>query len=176
MSAPVLVAYASKYGSTQEVGEAIAETLRGCGLEANCQDVREVRSLDPYGAVILGAPLFIGSWYKPALQFLSRQRAALAGRPVAIFALGPLSREEKEVQGARQQLDKNLAKVSWLAPVAVALFAGKYDPATLRFPDNLLAMPAPSPLHGRPASDERDWDTIRAWAAGVAGQLGATRG
>jgi menaquinone-dependent protoporphyrinogen oxidase len=167
MSAKVLVAYGTKYGSTQEVAEAIAETLRGCGLAVECLPAGKVSSLDGYAAVVLGAPLYIGAWHKDALKFLSRQQAALAGKPVAIFGLGPVSADEKERQGSLEQLNKVLAKFPWLKPVAVEMFAGKYNPARLRFPDNLLgALPA-SPLHNVPARDSRDWAAIRGWAAGL---------
>ena len=35
MSSLVLAGYATRYGSTQEVAEAVAATLRECGLEVN---------------------------------------------------------------------------------------------------------------------------------------------
>jgi menaquinone-dependent protoporphyrinogen oxidase len=59
MSALVLVGYATRYGSTQQVAEAIAATLRECGLAVDNQPMREVRTLKGYGAVVLGAPLFV---------------------------------------------------------------------------------------------------------------------
>lgn len=54
-------------------------------------------------------------------------------------------------------LDKELCKFPWLAPVTVELFGGKYDPNRLHFPDSLIASLPPSPLHGAPPSDVRDW-------------------
>lgn len=56
-----------------------------------------------------------------------------------------------------------LAKLPWLKPLAVEVFAGKLDPAKLRFPDSLLTMLPASPLHGMPATDARDWAAIRTW-------------
>jgi menaquinone-dependent protoporphyrinogen oxidase len=82
---------------------------------------------------------------------------------VAVFALGPVSREE-DLEQARGQLDGALAKLAWLRPVAAAMFAGKYDPTRLRLADRLVAMLPASPLHGIPARDDRDWEAIRAWA------------
>ena len=45
MSASVLVAYATRYGSTQEVAEAVAATLRERGLEVDVQPMRKVSGL-----------------------------------------------------------------------------------------------------------------------------------
>lgn len=166
MSDPVLVAYATKYGSTQEIAEAVTATLRESGLEADIQPMREVRTIAGYSAVVMGAPLYMFRWHKDALRFLSRHHEALMERPVAIFALGPFNDDEKEWQEVRAQLDKELAKFPWLAPVAVEIFGGKFDPATLRFPLNLL--PA---LKQMPATDIRDWTAIRAWASSLVVKL-----
>ncbi len=166
MSDSVLVAYATQYGSTQEVAEAVASTLRERGLAVDIQPMRDVRSLEQYRAVVLGAPLYLFHWHKDALHFLARHREALTQRPVAIFALGPIHTEEKEFQGAREQLDKELAKFPWLRPEAIAIFGGKFDPQKLTFPHNLV--PA---LKNMPASDIRDWTAIRAWASDLAAQV-----
>jgi menaquinone-dependent protoporphyrinogen oxidase len=166
MSASILVAYATRYGSTQEVAEAVAATLRERGLEVDIRPMRQVRILNQYGAVVLGAPLYMFHWHKDALQFLARHREALLSRPVAIFALGPFHAEEKEFQGSREQLNKELAKFPWLTPAAIAIFGGKFDPQKLTFPHNLI--PA---LKNMPASDVRDWTAISAWANDLAAQF-----
>jgi len=166
MSASVLVAYASRYGSTQEVAEAVAATLRERELEVDSQPMREVRTLERYSAVVLGTAIYIFRLHKDARRFLSRYREALTERPVAIFAMGPFHNDEKEWQSVREQLDKELAQFPWLTPVAREIFGGKFDPANLRLPYNLL--PA---LKGMPASDIRDWAAIRAWASNLAPML-----
>ena len=163
MSASILVGYATRYGSTQEVAEVVTATLRDSGLEVDIQPMRDVRTLAGYSAVVLGAPLFMFRWHKDALSFLLRYRKALTERPVAVFALGPTHDpyDEKEWQDSRAQLDKELAKFPWFTPVALEMFGGKYDPAYLRFPVNLLA-------GKEPASDIRDRTAIRAWASNLA--------
>jgi menaquinone-dependent protoporphyrinogen oxidase len=170
MSDVVLVTYATRYGSTQEVAEQIAETLREQGLEASVQPARQVQSLEGYRAIVLGAPLYIGSWLKDAQRFLANHQAALANLPVAVFTLGP-TRPDEDVAPVRDQLDKQMSKYPWLKPVATELFGGKYDPTKLKFPVNLLAALPASPLHQAPASDMRDWDAIRAWASDLATKL-----
>lgn len=171
MQTKVLVAYASRYGSTQEVAETIAATMRESGLVVDLKPMKEVKSLENYAAVVLGAPLYMLHWHKDARGFLSRHREALTKRPVAIFALGPLNDEEKEWREMRSQLDKELAKFLWLTPIAIEIFGGKFDPEKLRFPDNLIARLPASPLHNMPASDMRDWTEIRTWGNNLAAQF-----
>jgi menaquinone-dependent protoporphyrinogen oxidase len=171
MSSTVLIAYATRYGATQEVAETVAAALRESGLAVDIQPMRAVRTLEGYRALVLGAPLYIGHWHKDAQRFLARHREALMSRPVALFTLGPTHPDEQEWAGVHAQLEQELAKYPWLQPVALELFGGKYDPAQLRFPDSVLARLPASPLHQRPASDVRDWTAIRTWANSLAAQL-----
>jgi menaquinone-dependent protoporphyrinogen oxidase len=166
VSPVVLVGYASGYGSTQEVAEAVAETLGECGIAVDLQLMRDVRTLAGYQAVVLGAPLFMFHWHKDALHFLSRHRESLVERPVAVFALGPVHEphDEEEWQSSSAQLDKELAKYPWFKPVSIEMFGGKYDPEKLRFPIKMFA-------GKEPASDLRDWEAIRLWASSLPAQL-----
>jgi menaquinone-dependent protoporphyrinogen oxidase len=59
---------------------------------------------------VLDAPFYMGRWHKDAQRFLVEHREALTQRPVAIFALGPLSADEQEILESRDQLDKELEK------------------------------------------------------------------
>ncbi len=166
MASSLLLAYATSYGSTQEVAQCVAETLRGAGYRVDLQPAKQVRSVSEYDAVILGAPLYMFRWHADAKRFLSRHRKALDYLPVAIFALGPFHNKEEELTSAREQLDKELAKYAWLKPAVVHVFPGKFHPAGLRFPYNLI--PA---LKNIPPSDERDWPAIQAWAIEVGSTL-----
>ena len=163
MSDTILITYASRYGSTQEVAEKIAVTLSESGLTVDVQPARQVKTLQGYRAIVLGTPLYIGSWLKDAHRFLKRHQAALEKLPVAIFSLGPTHGEDP-IPTVRPQMDKELAKYPWLKPVSTELFGGQYDPDKLRFPDTLLGKVPASPLYEAPASDLRDWDAIRNWA------------
>lgn len=167
MSDKVLVTYATKYGSTGEVAEIVAETLRAKGLAVDCQPVGKVRTLESYGAVVLGAPLYIGRLLGDAQRFLVHHQAALSQRAVAVFALGPTENRDEDWKDTRGQFDQELAKIAWLKPAATELFGGKLDPARLRFPDSLLTLLPASPLYHAQPSDARDWAAIRAWADGL---------
>ncbi|MBN2559628.1 MAG: flavodoxin domain-containing protein [Phycisphaerae bacterium] len=168
MTDSILVAYATSYGSTQEVAGAVGAALREAGLEVDVQPARKVRDLSGYGAVVLGAPLYMFRLHRDARSFLSRHGKALRQLPFAVFALGPFNDEEKEWQGAREQLDKELAKFPDLSPAARVVFGGRFDPAQLRPPWSLL--PA---LKGLPPSDIRDWAAVRSWAGELPAALRA---
>ncbi len=81
---------------------------------------------------------------------------------MVIFALGPLSASVAAKRNSRRQLDSELAKYSWLKPVAVEIFAGKYDPSKpgLGFFERFI-----------PASDHCNWEAIRVWADALPVQL-----
>jgi menaquinone-dependent protoporphyrinogen oxidase len=97
----ILLAYASRFGSTQEVAETIATTLRENGLDVDLQPMQEVKSLDRYDAVVVGAAIYNAKWNVLAHQFVSRYQDALAQLPVAIFTLGPLSASEAAKRNSR---------------------------------------------------------------------------
>lgn len=159
----LLVTYASKRGSTQEVAEAIAERLRSHGLQIELRPAAEVDRLEDYAGVVLGGALYTGRLHKDARRFLRRHRDRLASLPFAVFAMGPKTLAEAELASSRAQLDRALAEVPDIEPVSVAIFGGAVDPAKLRFPFNRM-----------PATDARDWSAIRAWADEVASLLVAS--
>ena len=101
MSQPILVAYATKRESTHEVADAVAARLRELGHEVDVRPAAEVGTLEPYGAVVLGGALYAGRWHRDARRFLAKHRDELARIPVAVFAMGPLKLEPKDVEGSR---------------------------------------------------------------------------
>jgi len=166
MTGKTLVGYATKYGSTQEVANFIADVLRETGVDVDLRELREVKSLEGYDAVVMGAPFYMFKWLKDARKFLSRHQGALRAMPVAVFALGPTDASETPENNPEvfEQLNKALAEFPWLEPVDQALLGGKLDPAKLKFPMSLF-------MGKMPVSDIRDWDRIRVWAEGVRKKL-----
>lgn len=167
--ASVLVAYATKYGSTKEVAEAVAEQLRSHGLTVEVQPAGEVTSVDGYSAIVLGAAFYYFHMLRDAHRFLKHNRKALAQVPVAVFGMGPFEDKPEDFADVREQLDKALAKHEWFTSVATAVFGGAFDPTKLRFPD---ANPAVKKM---PHADIRDWDAIRAWADSLSERFGTAR-
>ena len=166
MEATVLVAYATRYGSTAETARRLAECLQRDGIHADVLPVSEVKELRPYSAVVLTAALYIGKLHKDARRFLATWHEELAQRPVALLVPGPVEAQDKQFESAEKQLDKELERVPWLHPVARKVVGGKWDPAKLPFPFKWT-------LRKVPASDARDWNMVGAWAHEVAGKLQA---
>ncbi len=171
MFSPILVAFATQYGSTREVADTIAQVLRAEGHEVDVTEMRSVTSLDGYQSVVLGAPFYLGHWHKDAPAFLSRFRTALVARPVAVFALGPVGTERLAIEAGRHQLLEALSKHPWLHPIAAEMFGGRYDPHHLGMLHRAVTRLPSSPLHEMPPSDLRDWAAIDAWAHEVARML-----
>ncbi len=162
----VLVAYATKYGSTREVAEAIAKKVADHGIKTDVAAAGDVDSLAEYDAVIFGGALYYFRMIREGRHFLSRHRRELSATPLAVFGMGPIEDTEEQFVEARKHLNKALEKHDGIHPVAVALFGGVLEPGRLRFPD---ANPAMKKV---PAADLRDWKAIEEWADSLPGVLG----
>jgi menaquinone-dependent protoporphyrinogen oxidase len=92
MPARVLVAYATKLGSTAEIAETIAQTLRDSGHRAMAEPARDVTNLDDWDAVILGSAVYAAHWQRDARRFTERFHDDLKARPLWLFSGGPLDR------------------------------------------------------------------------------------
>ena len=156
----LLVAYATKHGSTHEVAEAMAEELRTRGFDVKVRSAAVVDRLDGYDGVILGSALYMGRLHAEGRAFLHRHREELATLPVAVFAMGPRTLEPSDLAGSCRQLEQALAHEPAVSPFSTAIFGGVLKPAELHFP-----------LSRMHASDVRDWDAIRHWADEIAARF-----
>jgi len=74
MAGKILVAYASKYGATQEIAEKVGEVLQKEGILIDIMPLKKVKKLADYQAAVIGAAGYIG-------QCIEGQRSlAYAGR------------------------------------------------------------------------------------------------
>jgi len=81
----ILVAYASRCGSTGEVAEAIGQVLCESGVSADIRLVENVSDLSPYRAVIVGSAIRSNEWLPEAVEFVKMHREPLSRVPVAYF-------------------------------------------------------------------------------------------
>src|SRR4030067_118353 len=85
MSNVILVAYASRTGSTIGVAEAIGKTLVESGAQVEVRPMKEVMDLTPYRAVVAGSAIQGKRWLPEAIQFIQSHQAVLAQKPFAAF-------------------------------------------------------------------------------------------
>lgn len=161
----VLVAAASRHGSTAAISETIAAALTEQGLAAHQLPVERVASVEPYDAVVIGSAVYMGRWLKPARDFVTRHAHDLRAKPVWLFSSGPIG--ERGDSGPIPDADAAMAVIDARGH---EVFAGRLDVDALAGAERLLVRA----MRGR-SSDERDWDAIRAWAGGIAQVLGAGR-
>ncbi len=171
MSAPVLVAYSTRTGSTREVAEAVAKVLRQTLLTVDVARVRDVNSVNQYSTVILGTPIYLGALPKEIHQFLSRFQIPLSRLLSWVFVLGPVLGTPDEFGLAANQTGKELALFPRFQPVEVKIVGGRFNAKRMPFPFNLARHLVPSQFKGVPNADLRDWNDIRAWATGVSWRI-----
>ncbi len=170
MSNRILVAYASRAGSTRGVAEAIGRSLAQAGAQVDVLPMAEVHDLGHYRAVVAGSAIQRGQWLPEAMQFMATHRAALAQRPFAAF-LVCMTLAMKNADG-RNYVGRWLAPVrAWVKPVSEGLFAGAHDVRQVRSLGDRLKFRISSALGVWPQGDHRDWAAIDAWAESLRPQL-----
>jgi menaquinone-dependent protoporphyrinogen oxidase len=184
----VLVAYASRHGSTAEVADAIGAELRRSGADVSVQRITGRLRAEGYDAVVLGGPMIMG-WHRHAAHFLKRNAASLAAGPLACFitAASLTQTNEESIDGVPIFYDPWLAKAAAhtgrlglrerytsprhylkpitslaprLRPVSVAFFGGSLDLTRMSILEKLFVML----IVGASPGDLRNWDAITSWA------------
>ena len=155
----VLVAYASKHGSTQ----GIAEQLRQLGKEAEARPVEEVSDRGLYEAFVIGSAIYYGSWMKEATEWVHRNQAVLAERPVWLFSSGPLGTEVKDTEPQPKEMAEFQQAIR---PRDERIFFGALDHSQLSFAERMMVKAVRAP-----EGDFRDWQAIEDWAASIARDL-----
>lgn len=166
----VLVAYASKMGSTAEIAEAVAKTLREEGLEVACESVDDVSELDPFDAVVIGSAVYAKRWRGDAKHFLRKHRKALASMPFWVFSSGPVG-DPADDDPEWMEPAKIVAKVEELGGRGHVVFGGSVPAEPEGFVAKSMAKNIPPEFR-----DRRDWDEIGAWARSVAAELAPASG
>ncbi len=87
MHTRILVAYATMFGSTAEIAEAIGAALRDDHTEVDVRGVLDVDDLRPYDAVVVGSAIYNGEWLPEAVRFVRLHQTVLRNMPVAYFAV-----------------------------------------------------------------------------------------
>jgi menaquinone-dependent protoporphyrinogen oxidase len=159
----VMVACASKHGSTEGIAEAIAERLHQLGHDAVAVRAADVSDLNGVHAVVLGSAIYAGSWMKDATEFAEANADVLSGLPVWLFSSGPLGTEVDDDEEQPRQLTE---LTEALHPRAHRMFFGALDRTKLGFGERMMVKAVKAP-----DGDFRDWNAISAWADEIGREL-----
>lgn len=169
MGKKVLIAYASKCGSTGEVAEAVGKILAQSGAVVDVKRVQEIKDARGYDAVVIGSAARMGKLLPEAVKFAQKQQAVLAGLPTAYFAV--CSTMNTDTPANRQTVSGYIQPlVEARKPIAdLGMFGGKVDYSKMEW---IFRMMFSGNKGGEMAEgDWRDWNAINAWVVDVAQKM-----
>ncbi len=155
----ILVAVASKHGSTYEIAGAIVDEFLEAGIAAELREINQNPNLTGYDAAIIGSAVYMGRWLKEATAFLEDNREQLLSMPVWLFSSGPLGDDLDDLmedEGEPYNLKELLAKVNARGH---KVFVGKLDTKDLGLGERLIIR-----LVKAPTGDFRNWEDVSDWA------------
>jgi menaquinone-dependent protoporphyrinogen oxidase len=160
----VLIAVASRHGSTTEIGERIAETLRHNGCSVDVVEAEATRWLDDeHDAYVVGSAVYLDRWTRDARRFVAANERVLTRHPVWFFSSGPLGPSDED--GTVTSTIRTGASTA-IAPIEHRVFPGRLDRDDLSSGERVVA----SLVHA-PTGDFRDWTAIDAWAEQIGHEL-----
>ncbi|WP_432677802.1 flavodoxin domain-containing protein [Rhodococcus pyridinivorans] len=154
----VLVAVASRHGSTAEIATALAASMRHHGAQVDVNAPEDVDEVDAYDVVVLGSAVYRSRWLRSAREFSDRHAAELRERDVYLFSSGPVASGGRSVNTCYDAC----AVAERIEAVEHRTFPGKLDPAVLGTGERMVVR-----MVGAPSGDFRDWDAIGAWGARI---------
>lgn len=167
----ILVAYASRSGSTAEVAAAVGKILAEHGTQVDVRPMQEISDLTPYSAVVAGSAIRQGHWLPEAMQFVLKHRATLAQKPFAMFTLC-MTLAMKNTANHKVVKDWVQPVRALVNPVSEGYFAGVLDISRVETFRHRLMFRISVMMGVWKAGDNRAWEQIRAWAATLPAKLG----
>lgn len=162
----VLVAYASKRGSTAGIAQRVTDVLSQSGLSVDCVPAGDVRSLDDHDAIVLGSAVYVRHWRGEATRFLRRHHAALSEKPPWVISSGAVGDPaQKPPSEAWLEPPRIVKKVERLG--AREHVIGGRVPLHPHGPiERAMAKNTPEQY-----KDRRNWEEIERWAQGISAEM-----
>ena len=190
MGKDILVAYATKSGSTAAIAQFIGGILREAGAQVTVESVKSAGNIERCDAVLIGSPIINGKCMPEVKKFVSSHSSTLSQKAVAYFItcmrlsqvagdalpdvpiiVDPVFGDQKpksemtfteKVHPVTMYFKAIAAMARDIKPVNISFFRGVLDYSTIGFMMTLL-FKIMARVDGLEPGDYRNWDVIRSW-------------
>src|SRR5690606_36482783 len=137
--APYLILYASRYGQTQKIANYISEDLSSWGITCDLVDCRRFHQsmdLTQYQALIIGAPVYMGSYPSCLRKWIKANPTFKNIIPVTAFfsvCLG-IQQPNREGQDKEKKILQDFLDWARWQPQHKAIFAGALNYGSYNWP------------------------------------------
>jgi len=177
----ILIAYGSRFGSTEEISDKISSILTEKGIETEIVNLRKVKdknwpSLDGFSGLLVGSGLRMGKWTKESKKFLAKNKELLNNSELKVglfVSCGDAAAPENVPKAREDYIETVIAELELKADIYDA-FAGVFDlteTSKIGYLDKkALVMVAKrrsegdAKLEANKRYDFRDWDQIKSFA------------
>jgi menaquinone-dependent protoporphyrinogen oxidase len=164
MQDKILIAYASRTGTTAGVADRIGKTLSDLGINVDIRRMQDINDLSSYRAVVAGSAIQAGKWLPEAMEFIEKNQQSLAQKPFAAFLVCmtiamPKAAEYRTTVATWFNPVRSLVK-----PVSEGLFAGALNISQIPSFSERLKFRLSVMFGVWKEGDHRDWKAINDWA------------
>lgn len=177
----VLVAYSSRFGSTEEIAIDIVETLEDEGIVVtllNLKKITQIPDVNSYDGVLIGSGIMQGEWTDESLAFLKQYRETLNKTVLGLFVSSGEAANPKLYSDARNKYLKRLVeKFGFTNDPDTEAFGGVFDlsPNSIHSDQEkkilkqiILSDTTGFIVNDGKLSDFRNWQKIRDWTRSFA--------
>ncbi|MEM2958889.1 MAG: flavodoxin domain-containing protein [Candidatus Jordarchaeaceae archaeon] len=182
MPKKVLIAYGSRYGSTEEISQEIAKVLEKQDLQVQIVDLKKTKpkdwpSIEPFDGVLVGSGIKIMKWVKEPQEFLSKHKGEFrkGKKKLGLFISSGFASIPGNREKAKQDwIEKVMEKVGVKADLYDA-FGGVFDfsessrmggldKRMLKMAAKGMSKEFDMKIDEKGRNDFRDWNQIRSFA------------
>ena len=160
----ILIAYASEYGSTNEVAKYMGNILCQKGNKVDVRWIQNINNLDHYDSVIIGSPIQYDTWIPDTIKFITKYQDSLSKLEVSyFFTCLTLSKKTKQTELQANEYATDLYKlIPKIKPKSIGQFAGVLDYSKMSFLSKVIFKSGFFIL-GVKEGDYRNWADIKFW-------------
>ncbi|MBI9047265.1 MAG: flavodoxin domain-containing protein [Anaerolineaceae bacterium] len=163
----ILVAYASKYGSTKDIADKVRDGLERKGHKVDIFSVENVKDISQYQVVILGSAVYIGQWRKEAARFLKKYSQELSNKKTWLFSTGPTGEGNPVELMNGWDFPEGLKPVAEkISPRDIQVFHGFIDETRLNWLHKGMIKKVKAAI-----GDFRDWEAINTWIEQISQEI-----